>query len=198
MARERLRLQRRRHDVLGQLDVRGAGLLGLRDLKRLAYDLRDDRGVGDARVPLGDRPHEVQHVDVLVRLLVHPLEVALARQRHQRRSVEEGVGDSGDQVGGAGPERPEADARTAGETAIRVRHVRTALLVADRDELDLRTRQRLVEVEGLLARYPEDMADALSLEALDEDLGGFARTGHAVTATPSARIVSTEVVSSRR
>ena len=31
-----------RHDVLGQLEVRGAGLLGLGDLEGLAHDLGDD------------------------------------------------------------------------------------------------------------------------------------------------------------
>ena len=53
----------------------------------------------------------IEHdVDVLVRLLVHALEVALAGERDQRRAVEEGVGDRRDEVRGARAERAEADA----------------------------------------------------------------------------------------
>ena len=55
-------------------------------------------GALDARVPLRDRLHHLDDVDVLVRLLVHALEVALAGERHERRAVEEGVGDGGDEV----------------------------------------------------------------------------------------------------
>ena len=42
--------------------------------------------------------------------------------------------------------------------------------MAHRDELDRGVRQRLVEVERLLARDAEDVLDALGLEALDEDV----------------------------
>ena len=118
--------------------MRGAGLLGLGDLERLAHDLGNDRRVRQARVPLRDRLHHANDVDVLVRLLVHPLEVALAGERDERRTVEVGVGDGRHEVRRAGPERAEADAGVAGEAAVDVGDVRAALLVADRDELDRR------------------------------------------------------------
>ena len=114
--------------------------------------------------------HHAHQVDVLVRLLVHPLEVALAGERHQRRAVQVGVGHRGHEVQRARPERAEADARVAGQAAVDVGHVGAALLVADRHEVDRRARQRLVEVERLLARDAEDVLDALGLEALDEDV----------------------------
>ena len=97
-ARQRLGVDLGRHHVLGQLDVRGAGLLGLGDLEGLAHDLGDDRRVGQPRVPLGDRAHHAQQVDVLVRLLVHPLEIALAGEGDERGAVEVGVGHGGDEV----------------------------------------------------------------------------------------------------
>ena len=162
------------HHVLGQLDVRGARLLALGELERLAHDLGDDRGVGQARVPLGDRAHHAQQVDVLVRLLVHALEVALAGQRHQRRAVEVGVRDGRDEVERARAERSQADAGVPGQAPVDVGHVGAALLVAYRDELDRRVRQRLVEVEGLLPRDAEYVLDALGLEALNEDVGCLA------------------------
>ena len=55
-------------------------------------------GSCDARVPLRDRAHHPRQVDVLVRLLVHPLEVALAGERHERSAVEVGVRHGGDEV----------------------------------------------------------------------------------------------------
>ena len=165
------------HHVLGQLDVRGARLLRLGDLERLADDLGDDVRVREARVPLRDRPHHPQQVDVLVRLLVHALEVALAGERDQRRAVEVGVGHRGDQVQRAGAERPQADAGAAGQAPVDVGHVGAALLVADGHELDRGVVERLVEVERLLARDAEHVRDALGLEALDEDVRSLA-LGH--------------------
>jgi hypothetical protein len=53
-------------------------LLGLGDLERLANDLGDDLGVRQPGVPLGDRPHHLGDVDVLVGLLVLALQVSLA------------------------------------------------------------------------------------------------------------------------
>src|SRR5207237_4648691 len=82
----------------------------------------------------------------------------------------------------AWPERAEADAGAAGQPAVDVGHVRAALLVADRDELDRRVRQRLVEVERLLPGDPENVLDALGLEALHEDVGCPAH-GHVFDST---------------
>ena len=144
------------------------GLLRLGDLERLADDLGDDLRIREPRVPLGDRAHHLGDVDVLVGLLVLTLEIRLSGERHQRGAIEERVGDGGDQVGGPRPERPEADARPARQAAVDVRDVGAPLLVANRNELDRRVRQRLVQVEGLLAGDAEDVLDALGLEALDE------------------------------
>ena len=183
LARQRLAVDLGGHHVLGQLDVRGARLLGLGHLERLAHDLGDDLRVLHARVPLRDRAHHPRQVDVLVRLLVHPLEVALAGERHERRAVEVGVRHRGHEVERARAERAEADAGAAGEPAPDVGHVGAALLVADRDELDRRARQRLVQVERLLARNAEHVLDALGLEALHEDVAGFALGHGLVTVT---------------
>ena len=108
-----------------------------------------------------------------MRLLVHALEVALPGQGDERRTVEVGVGDRRDEVERAGPERAQAHAGATGQAAVDVGHVGAALLVAHGHELDRRTRERLVQVERLLARDAEDVRDALGLEALDEDVGGL-------------------------
>ena len=69
-----------------------------------------------------------------------------------------------------GPERAEADAGALGQAAVHVRHVGAALLVANRNEVDRRVGERLVEVERLLARDAEDVLDALHLQAFHEQV----------------------------
>ena len=167
---ERSGVDARRHHVLGQLDVRRPGLLRLGDLERLAHDLRDHPRRVQAGVELRDRPQHVDDVDVLVRLLVHPLQVGLAGERDHRRAVEQRIGDSGHEVRRAGPERAQADPGVAGQAAVHVGHVRTALLVADRHERDRRRVERLVEIQRLLARDAEYVLDALGLEAFHEQI----------------------------
>src|SRR5215208_7046808 len=100
------------------------------------------------------------------------------------RVIQERVGDRGDQVRGARPERAEADAGALGEPPVHVGHVRTALLVADGDEGDARALQRLVEIQGLLARNAEYVLDALGLEALDEEIRRLA-FAHPATSIPA-------------
>ena len=163
------------HHVLGQLEVGGPRLLGLGDLERLAHDLGNDLGAGDACVPLHDRAQDADQVDVLVGLLVHALEVGLPGQRDERRAIKGRVGHGGDQVGRAGAEGAEAHAGSAGQAPVGIGHVRAALLVPDGHELDRRVGQGLVQVQRLLAGNAEYVPDALGLEALDEHIGSSAR-----------------------
>ncbi len=173
---ERLLVGLGRHHVLGQLEMRGAGLLAFGDVEGLAHHLRDDRRVRQPGVPLGDRAHHPQQVHVLVRLLVHALQVSLPRERHERRAVEERVRHRGREVQRAGAERAKADTGAARQPPVHIRHVAAALLVADRDELDRRAGERLVQVERLLARDAEHVLHALGLEALHEDVACFPRS----------------------
>ena len=168
--RQRLGVDHVAHHVLGQLDVRRPRLLRLRDLERLAHDLGDHARRVQPRVPLRDRLEHRDDVDVLVGLLVHPLEVGLPGERDERGAVEERVGDRRDEVRRARPERAEADARAARQAPVHVRHVGAALLVPDGHERDRRVLERLVEVQRLLARDAEHVLDALGLEALDEQV----------------------------
>ena len=165
------------HDVLGQLEVRRAGLLGGGDAERLAHRLGDHARVVEAGVPLGHGPQHLDGVDELVGgLLVHAGEAGLAGERHQRSVVEVRVADAGGEVAGARAERREADAGPAGEAPVGVGHEGRALLVPRGHEGDeLRAVERLAEVERLLAGDAEDELDALVLQAVDEEVGGGAR-----------------------
>jgi len=180
---QRRGVELRRHHVLGQLDVGRAGLLRLRDLERLAHDLGDDVLRVQPRVPLRHRLHDRDDVDVLVRLLVHALEVALAGEGDERRAVQEGVGDRRDQVRGARAERAEADAGALREAAVHVRHVGPALFMSNRNEVDTGVGERFVEIQRLLARDPEDVLDPFDLQALHEQVRRLAL--HARNFSPS-------------
>ena len=101
----------------------------------------------------------VHHVDVLVRLLVHAIERRLPGDRHQRGAVHVGVGHAGDQVGGAGTEGGQADARLAGEPAVHVGHEGAALFVAHADEANRRVDQGVHHGDVLLPGQAEDVFD---------------------------------------
>jgi hypothetical protein len=124
-ARQRRRRRAGRgQDVLGQLDVGRARLLGLGDLEGLAHDLGDDLRAHHAGVPLRDRAEELDEVDALVGLLVQALEVGLAGQGHERRPVQQGVTDRRDEVHRPRSQRAEAHARAPGEPSDRCRPCR--------------------------------------------------------------------------
>ena len=113
---------------------------------------------------------DADQVDVLMRFLVHTLEVGLAGERDQRRAVQKSIRDRCDKIGGPGSEGTQADTGSAGQTPVGVGHVRAALFMADRHEPDRGIGQGLVEMQCLLAGNPEDVLDALCLEAFDEHL----------------------------
>ena len=58
VARQRRCVERAAHHVLGQLEMGGSGLLGLRYLERLAYHLGHDLRARNPCIPLYDRPHD--------------------------------------------------------------------------------------------------------------------------------------------
>ena len=163
-------------DVLGEVDVGGAVLLGLGDLEGLADDLRDDLGPDDLGAVLRHRPEEGDEVHDLVRLLVQPVRGGLAGDGDDRGVVHVGVGDAGDEVGGARSERGEADGGAPGEAALYVGHERGALLVAGGDEAQIGVQQGVHDVEVLLARDAEHERSGLALEAANEQLCGLHRS----------------------
>ena len=127
--------------------------------------------ISSAGVPLGQGPHRLDDVHVLVRLLVDAVAAALPGDGHQRRAVEVGVGDPGGEIGRAGAEGGQADPRAAGEPAPGVRHEGGPLLVPRGHELDPRVHQGVEDVEDLLAGDAEDVAHAFVLQTPRDDVG---------------------------
>ncbi len=158
-------------DVFRQDQEGRTGTLGPRLLERLAHHLRYRFVDGDHAAPLRDRAEQFHEVEGLVGLLVEPVEPGLRGDGHERMRVEVGVRDPEHQVDRARAERGQAHARMSRERAVGVRHERRAAFVTRRDEADRRVRDRIDHVEVLFARQPEDVLDALVLEALDEQAG---------------------------
>jgi len=100
---------------------------------------------------------------------VHALQVRLARQGDQRGAIQERVCYGCDKVCRSRAKGPQANTGSAREAAIGIRHIGTALLVSDRNELNRRIGDGLAQIERLLARNTEDVPNALRLQALHEN-----------------------------
>ena len=124
-------------------------------------------GVLDQVGVLDDRQRDAGGVGLLEGVGADEVAAHLAGDGHHRDRVHVGVGDAGDQVGGAGAARGQADADLAGRSGVAVGRVRGALLVAHQDVAQL-----LGVVEGVVERdrdaagKAEDDLAALVLESL--------------------------------
>ena len=113
----------------------------------------------------GDRVH------VLVALLVQATGAALADDAHHRRAVHVGVGDTGDEVGRSRPQGAETHTRFPGQPPVGVGGERGGLLVPAEHEADGAVHQRDHHVRVLFPGNPEDVGDALRLQAAYEQVG---------------------------
>ncbi len=172
-------LQRRRigmfvGDILGQLDMNGAGLFLFGEAEGLADAARDIVRRGHLVRIFGDRPHHRDDVEDLEAALLRLLDRLLAGDHHHRHAAELSVSGRGDEIGRARPQCREAYAGLARMAAIGRGHETRALLVPRQDQLDcLRARQAVEEIQILLARNAENILDAFFLKTFDEQVGCF-------------------------
>ena len=158
-------------DVLGKHDERGARPFGLRLLERLAHHLGRRVAHRHHVAPLRDRAEQRDEVDELVGFLVDAVQTGLRHERDQRMRVQLGVRDPEHQVDRAGTERRQTHTGLAGQRAVGVGHERRAAFVPSRDEPDRGVGERVDDVQVLFAGQPEDVLDALVLEALHDEPG---------------------------
>ncbi len=120
-------------DVARDIDQHGAGAAGRGDVEGLAHRLGDVLDVEDERVVLGDRDGDAGDVGFLEAVAADQPADDRAGDADQRHGVHPGVGDAGDQVGGAGAGGGQADAGLAGDAGVGVGGVGGGLLVAHQD-----------------------------------------------------------------
>ena len=94
----------------------------------------------------------------------------LTGDRDDRGRVHVGVGDRGDQVGGARAARRHADADASGRHRVALGGVPSALLVAHEDVADRRVEQRIVGGQDRATGDAEDRLGTDVLERLDQAL----------------------------
>ncbi len=155
--------------VLRDVDEHGAGATGRRDLERRGDRAGDVLGALDQERVLGDRHRDADDVGLLEGVRAHEGREHLARDADDRHGVHVGVGDRGDEVGGARAGGRDGDADATGCRGIALGGVTGALLVADED-----VTHRLVVHEGVVdghdrpAGKTEDVGHPQQVEGADD------------------------------
>ena len=128
----------------------------------------------DGGRPLGHRTEHLHHIHDLVRLLVQSAGRPLTGQHQHGRPVHVRIGNSRDEVGGAGAKRSEATGGLPGETPVDLCHERCALFVARENEPNrIGILERENEVRVFFPGNAEDELDALGFEAPDHQIRSF-------------------------
>ena len=143
-----------------------------RGVKRARDDLRYARRIVDLRRPFGHRAEHGAVVEFLERLALAHVARHLADEHDERRRILARDVDAGRRVGGARPAGDEADARTAGRLADRLRHHRGAALLPAHGDGEIAVVKRVEHREIALARHAEDVAHAVNAQLIDQNLGG--------------------------
>ena len=103
------------------------------------------------------------------------------RDAEDRRTLEGGLGETGEEIGGAGPEGAEADAGPTGELAFGVGHVGGGRLVVRQDELDAVALKGVEHRQHLAAGDAVGAADALLCQESGDGVSdGYVRHGECV------------------
>ncbi len=110
----------------GQVDEHRAGPSGPGDIKGLAERLRQFGGVFENHIVLGDRAGDTGHVGFLESIIADQLGPHLSGDGDQGHRIHHGIGDAGDEVGGAGAGGGDDDTHFAGGAGIGIGHVASA------------------------------------------------------------------------
>ena len=174
------RIQRVLLHVIGQADMGGAGPARGHGAKGAAHGVRNLVHAVDGGIPLGQRPVQ--------RLLVQfgQRELAACAHGNVRGDAQHGhrgfvgLGQAGQQVGGAAAAGAFAHAHLACDARIGVGHVAGAALVPREDVVHavVQPRHGVVEGQAGVAAQAEDVLDAVELKHADHGVGAIESGGH--------------------
>ena len=157
--------------VLRHVDDDGAGPSGVGDVEGLFDHLGDLQWVHDQRVVLGDGESDARGVGLLEGIGTDGGARHLSDDGDYRDGVHLGGRDAGYEVGRSRAGRGPADADPAGYAGVAVGGVGGSLLVTSQDVPELRVLgKRLVERQDCSAGKTEDLYDALTYQALAQQL----------------------------
>ena len=142
----------------------------LRDPERLPDHCRDHLRRDDLPGKLGERLHRGDHIDHLEPGLPGRKYPFLSGDHHHRHGAEERVCRTRRKIQGARPERRQADARFACQTAIGRGHECGRLLMPCQHELNGRFADGLDNIEIFFAWDTEDPVDTLVFECGHQEI----------------------------
>ena len=153
-------------DVARQVDEHRAGAACAGDVKGFLDRFGQVADIHHQVIVLGDGDGDAGDVGLLEGVAADHCPRHLAGDRHHGHRVHIGVGQAGDQIGGAGAGGGETDADAPGDPGIGIRGVYRPLLVADKDMAQLRVLgQRMIQRQYLAAGITEDDVDAFLEQA---------------------------------
>ena len=165
--------------VLRHVDHHRAGPALARDRDRLAHAVGQLGDVGDETAVLGDGQGDSHHVGFLEGIAAQHGARHLSRDGDHRGRVHLRGGEAGDQVGGAGTRRGDADADAPAGARVTVRRVRRRLLVPHQDMTDLGgVAERVVERHDGASGVAPDGVHAFLHQDAAEDLRAGQELGH--------------------
>ncbi len=156
--------------IFREIDHHRAGPAGAGDVNGLFHDARDFVDVGDQITMFDNRQGHAEEVGFLEAALADHGLRDLAGDGDQGDGIHIGVGDGGDEIGGAGAAGGHADAGLASGARVTLRGEGAALLVARENGADGGTRQGLVNLHAGAAGIGEHDIDALAFERADKDV----------------------------
>ena len=157
-------------DVFGHVNYHRAGPAGLREVKRLLHDARNVVHVRDEVAVLHNGQGYADDVGFLKRAAADHVLVDLAGDGNERAGIEVGIGDGGDEIGGAGAAGAHAHAGLAGGAGVTFRRKTAALLVPRQDGADFGSGKRLMDFHAGAAGIGKNDLDAFAFEGFDEDV----------------------------
>ncbi len=157
--------------VLGHIDEDGSGPAGAGDVERFLEDARHVLGARHQVMVLGDGPAHLDDGRFLEGVGADDGGADLAGDGDERDGIHLGVGEAGDEVGGAGSAGGHAHADLAGAAGVALGREAAALLVPRQDGAQprLNVRQGLVDRHAGAAGIGEDDLDPVIQQALNQD-----------------------------
>ncbi len=168
-SRHRLVGRRQRH-VLGKIEMHRTFRLAAGEPDRFDQSLRD-APLAERQRRLGDGPEQSMVVDPHLDASPELIGVEIAGDRDHGRAIEKGAADPGRQIGGAGAERRDAQARRSGHPARHVGGEAGGALVGGQHEFDAARAHRLHQRQHVAARNAEAAVDAGRLQGRDDQIG---------------------------
>ena len=148
----------------------GPGRPLVRDVEGFLHDARDVVDVGDQIAVLHDRQRHAEEIGFLEGAFADHRLRHLAGDGDQRDGIHVGIGDAGDEIGGAGTAGGHANAGFAGGAGVTFRREGTALLVAGKDGADLGAGERSGEIPCWRRRDRRKCVRLLRARGLHEDI----------------------------